>query len=55
MDYVWLAGTAWFTNKGTNLVGTRGYMVLTLIFAGVLIYFGLTFLWSALIISGVLS
>jgi len=32
IDYVWLIGTAWLTNKGTNLVGTQGYHVLTYVF-----------------------
>jgi threonine/homoserine/homoserine lactone efflux protein len=49
MDYAWLTGTAWLTHKGTRLVGTKGYKVLMLVFAFALIYYGLTFCWSAIL------
>lgn len=51
MDYAWLTGTAWLANKGTNLVGSRGYTVLMLAFAVFLIYFGLSFCWDAVLLS----
>ncbi len=47
MDYVWLAGTAWLVNKGTNITGSKGYQVLVILFSIALIYFGITFLWKA--------
>jgi threonine/homoserine/homoserine lactone efflux protein len=51
MDYVWLIGTAWFANKGTNLVGSKGYLVLMVAFSVFLIYFGLSFCWHAFLLS----
>ncbi|MFX1475662.1 MAG: LysE family transporter [Promethearchaeota archaeon] len=51
MDYAWLTGTAWLANKGTNLVGSKGYTVLMLVFAAFLIYFGLSFCWDAFLLS----
>ncbi|MFX1563110.1 MAG: LysE family transporter [Promethearchaeota archaeon] len=54
MDYAWLTGTAWLTNKGTNLVGTKGYRALMLVFTVALIYYGLVFCWSAVLISSTL-
>jgi threonine/homoserine/homoserine lactone efflux protein len=47
MDYVWLAGTAWLVNKGTNITGSRGYQVLVIFFSIALIFFGIAFLWKA--------
>ncbi len=51
MDYAWLTGTAWLANKGTNLMGSKGYTVLMLAFAVFLIYFGLSFCWDAFLLS----
>lgn len=47
MDYVWLTGTAYFAKKGTNVMGLKWYKPLLIIFGGVLIYFGITFIISA--------
>jgi threonine/homoserine/homoserine lactone efflux protein len=55
MDYAWLVGTAWLANKGSNLTGTRGYTVLTIVFAVALVYFGGSYVWTAVILSGVLA
>lgn len=49
MDYAWLAGTAWLTKKGTQLVGTRGYAILTGGLGLILIYFGAAFCWNGLL------
>ncbi len=51
MDYVWLTGTAWLTKKGANLMGSRGYTVLMLVFTVFLIYFGISFCWRAFVLS----
>lgn len=53
IDYVWLIGTAWLTNKGTNLIGTKGYRVLNASFGVLLILFGMVFFLNALIILGI--
>lgn len=54
IDYVWLMGTAWLTNKGTNLIGTKGYRVLNATFGVLLIFFGAIFYLNALILLGIL-
>ena len=48
MDYVWLIGISHFAKKGTNLLGSKWYRYLMVIFGGVLIYFGINFLIDAL-------
>jgi threonine/homoserine/homoserine lactone efflux protein len=53
IDYVWLMGTAWLINKGTNLVGTKGYRVLNATFGGLLIFFGALFNLNALVLLGI--
>ena len=50
IDYVWLAGTAWLTQKGTHLAGSKGYKILIGVFGILLIYFGLTFCLNAILI-----
>jgi len=54
IDYVWLMGTAWLTNKGTNLIGTKGYRVLNATFGVLLILFGAVFYVNALVLFGIL-
>ena len=49
MDYVWLIGLSHFAKKGTNLLGSKWYRYLMVIFGGILIYFGLNFLIDALV------
>ena len=48
MDYVWLTGTAYLAKKGTNIVGSTGYRVLLGLFGIIIIYFGITFIISAI-------
>jgi threonine/homoserine/homoserine lactone efflux protein len=48
MDYAWLTGIAYFSHKGTNVIGKRWYRALLGVFGGILIYFGITFLRPAL-------
>jgi threonine/homoserine/homoserine lactone efflux protein len=49
MDYVWLTGVAYFSKKGTNIVGLKWYKPLMIIFGLILIYFGFSFLVPAII------
>jgi threonine/homoserine/homoserine lactone efflux protein len=51
MDYAWLVGTAWLAKKGTNLTGSRGYTALTVVFAVALVYFGISYLWTAVLLT----
>jgi threonine/homoserine/homoserine lactone efflux protein len=53
IDYVWLIGTAWLINKGTDLVGTQGYRVLTAAFGLLLVIFGAIFYLNALVLLGI--
>lgn len=55
MDYAWLVGTAWLANKGSNLTGSRGYPLLTIVFAVALVYFGVSYVWTALLLSRLLG
>ena len=48
MDYVWLTAVAHFAKKGTNTLGSKWYRPLMAVFGAVLIYFGLTFLITAI-------
>jgi len=48
MDYVWLIGISHFSKKGINLLGSKWYRYLMVIFGGILIYFGINFLIDAL-------
>jgi threonine/homoserine/homoserine lactone efflux protein len=48
MDYVWLTSVAYFAKKGTNVMGLKWYRPLLIIFGVVLIYFGLTFIITAI-------
>lgn len=48
MDYAWLAAVAHLSKVGFDIIGARGYRALTVVFGGLLIYFGSRFLMSAL-------
>lgn len=48
MDYVWLTATAYLAKRGKSLVSSKGYRILMAAFGGILVYFGLHFLLSAL-------
>ena len=47
MDYAWLTGVAYFSKKGTNIMGLKWYKPLMAVFGAVLIYFGVTFILGA--------
>jgi threonine/homoserine/homoserine lactone efflux protein len=47
MDYVWLAGTAYFASKGAFLLKSKYYLVLLLGLAAVLMYYGISFVLEA--------
>ncbi len=47
MDYVWLTVTALLAKRGTSLVGSSGYRIAMTVFGGILVCFGLYFLFSA--------
>lgn len=47
MDYAWLTAVAYLAKKGTDIVGSKGYRILMIAFALILIYFGLYYLASA--------
>ena len=47
MDYAWLTGVAYFSKKGTNVMGLKWYKPLMILFGIVLIYFGITFILGA--------
>ena len=49
MDYVWLTGVAYFSKKGTDIIGLKWYKPLIIIFGVALIYFGLTFIIPAIL------
>jgi len=48
MDYAWLTAVAHFARVGINTIGARWYRAIMAFFGVVLIYFGITFLVSAL-------
>lgn len=48
MDYAWLTAVAHFARVGVNMIGARWYRAIMAFFGVVLIYFGVTFLVSAL-------
>ena len=48
MDYAWLTGVAYFSKKGTNVMGLKWYKPLMILFGIVLIYFGITFILGAI-------
>jgi len=49
MDYVWLTSIAYFSKKGTNTLGFKWYRTLIVIFSLVLVYFGISFIFDALV------
>ena len=48
MDYAWLTAIAHLAKTGTNILGTKEYKALMILFGAALIYFGINFLISAL-------
>jgi len=51
MDYAWLTATAHLAKKGINLIGTKGYRILMLVFSLALVFFGLYFLASPFLVT----
>ncbi len=49
MDYAWLAGTAYLASKGSSVIRSRYYPLLLLALAGILLYYGVTFVLSSLL------
>ena len=47
MDYAWLTGVAYFSKKGTDIMGLKWYRPLMAVFGVALIYFGVTFILEA--------
>jgi len=50
MDYVWLTVTAHLAKMGTDVVELKWYKLIMILFSGVLIYFGITFLIGSIMI-----
>jgi threonine/homoserine/homoserine lactone efflux protein len=48
MDYAWLTATAYLAKKGINLIGSKGYKIMMILFGIILLLFGFYFLTSAL-------
>ena len=48
LDYFWLSITAHLANKGKNLINTKGYSILLIIFGAILIYFGFNFILTSI-------
>lgn len=48
MDYAWLTGTAYLSSRGNALLSSKFYAVLVVSLNGVLVYFGVNFIVSAL-------
>lgn len=48
MDYAWLTAIAYLAKKGVNILGSKGYRILIVVFGAVLIFFGMYFLVSVL-------
>jgi len=47
MDYAWLTATAYFAKRGTNLVSSKGYRIVMILFGIVLVFFGCYFILSS--------
>lgn len=47
MDYAWLIFTAHVARRGMRLVDSGGYRIVMMVFGGILVCFGLYFLWSS--------
>jgi threonine/homoserine/homoserine lactone efflux protein len=48
MDYVWLCSVAWFAHKGVSFLTTGWYRIIIIVFGVILLYFGLSFIYSAI-------
>jgi len=50
VDLIWLLMLTWFSNKGSVLIGRQGMRIVLIICAAVLFFFGLFFIYNALVI-----
>jgi threonine/homoserine/homoserine lactone efflux protein len=50
VDLIWLLMLTWFSNKGSVLIGRQGMRIVLMICAGALFFFGLFFIYNALVI-----
>jgi len=48
MDFVWLGAVGFFAKKGTGILSSKNYKILTIVLSGLLVYFGITFLTDTL-------
>lgn len=49
MDYVWLISVSYFAKKGINAIGGVWYRILLGLFGVILVYFGISFIYNAVI------
>jgi len=47
IDYLWLTSVAYFSKKGKNIMSSKWYKPLMIIFGAILIYYGFNFIISA--------
>ena len=50
VDLIWLLMLTWFSNKGSVLIGRKGMRIVLMICAAALFFFGLFFIYNALMI-----
>ena len=48
MDYAFLTSLAYFAKKGRNIVSSKYYRLVLIAFGGMLVYFGLSFIFDAI-------
>lgn len=48
MDYAFLTSLAYFAKKGKNIVGSKYYKLILIVFGLILVYYGAIFVWDAL-------
>lgn len=53
MDYTWLAMVGFLSGKGKNILSTRNYKILILVLNGILVYFGIEFLFQVQLVKNI--
>jgi threonine/homoserine/homoserine lactone efflux protein len=48
MDYAFLTSLAYFAKRGRNIVGSKYYRLVLMAFGGMLVYFGVSFIFDAI-------
>jgi len=48
MDYAWLIAVAYFSKLGVNLIGSKAYKVLLIVFGIILIWYGMNFILNSI-------